>query len=195
MNSTEELEYYNDVYSQSEEYRKEPAHSKFINVWMDILKMIRSEESVIEIGCGSGQLAKLLIENGKKYAFGFDYSLEAIRIAKELNPNNSDLFLVKDVYTFKEIDCDTVICTETLEHLDDDLFVFSLLKPGTRFIFSVPSFDSKAHKRLYKDIEYIKSRYHFLIIKEIKEYSVNSKEIKLSSEGDNKVFLIDSVCR
>ena len=189
MNTKEELEYYNRVYASSEEYRKNPLDSRYINIWKDILRLTdESNETIIEIGCGSGQLARLLLDNGRNYIAGFDYSENAIKIAKDLNTQYSNLFSVKDIYKIKynELKADTIICTEVLEHLEDDLFVIDVIPSGTRFIFSVPDFWYKSHKRIFKNILDIKTRYAGL---EINNFYVHK------TPANNTIFLVDSVIR
>lgn len=189
MTTDEDLRYYNEVYSKSVEYRKEPVDSIYYPIWADIVNMINNDDGIIEVGCGSGQLAKLLIMNGKNYKYGFDYSDQAIKIAKKLNQGSEDLFSVADVYALSKgdlDDVDVVICTEVLEHLDDDKYLFEILKPGTRVIFSVPDFIADTHKRVFGSVKEIRERYVNVNI--IKSISYNTK-------FDGKIFLIDSICR
>jgi len=182
---SKDLEHYNNVYSNSLEYSKRPKDSIYFPIWSTILSLTNSDEHLIEIGCGPGQLANLLLNNGRMYCFGFDYSEVAIGMAQRLNPDFKDLFRVMDIYQEKELpDGLTVICTEVLEHLDDDLYVINLLKPGTRFIFSVPNFQSKTHKRTFKGISDICYRYKTLRFCRTFTFDVG---------GSSKIFLIDSV--
>lgn len=182
----EDLKYYNGVYSESTEYRKHPSKSRYYYIWQDILILTNISEDIIEIGCGSGQLGKLLIDNGRNYRSGFDYSEEAIKIAKKLNIKNESLFFVQDLYDISHIDAETVICTEVLEHLEYDLHVFKILNSGTRFIFSVPDFWYKSHKRVFKTIEEIEERYACLEIKWYKKHK---------TKGGNNIFVVDSVVK
>jgi 2-polyprenyl-3-methyl-5-hydroxy-6-metoxy-1,4-benzoquinol methylase len=186
---TEDLIYYNKVYSESAEYKKEPTESRYYHIWTDIVKMVSDKEEIIEIGCGSGQLAKLLMMNGKNYYHGFDYSEEAIKIARELNPGKEDFFSVDDIYTFKQGDfdgADVIICTEVLEHLDDDQYLFWILKPGTRIIFSLPDFMCKTHRRAFKSIDEVRDWYSDVNI---------IKAITHKTKGGNKIFLIDAIVK
>jgi len=185
----EDLKYYNEVYSKSNEYRKEPVGSIYYPIWADIVNMTNNTDKIIEVGCGSGQLAKLLIMNGKNYKHGFDYSYQAIKIAKKMNQDNEDLFSVANIYALSKGDLDdfdVVVCTEVLEHLDDDKYLFEILKPGTRVIFSVPDFLSNTHKRVFKGVKEIRDHYPNVNI--VKSISHNTK-------FDGKIFLIDSICR
>ena len=184
MNREEELQYYNKTYATSSEYRKEPEQSRYYPVWKTILNMLSKEETIIEVGCGSGQLAKLLIKNGFNYCFGFDYSHEAIEIARTINQQRQR-FIVRDVYNIKKpLDADTVICTEVLEHLDDDFHVINILSPGTRFIFSVPNFWYKTHKRVFADSSQIAQRYNQLKINNV---------FGIHTPAGNIIHLVDSV--
>jgi 2-polyprenyl-3-methyl-5-hydroxy-6-metoxy-1,4-benzoquinol methylase len=185
----EDLIYYNKVYAGSTEYRKEPTDSRYHHIWADIVKMLNNTDKIIEIGCGSGQLAKLLMMNGKNYQYGFDYSTEAVKIALELNPDKKDIFSVADIYALMKgdlDDADVIICTEVLEHLDDDQYVFWLLKSGTRVIFSVPDFAHKTHRRVFKSVEQIRDWYSDINI---------VKAITHQTKGGNRIFLIDAIVK
>jgi SAM-dependent methyltransferase len=181
----DEREYYNQVYLDSIEYKKHPSESKYLKIWNRIIEITDNEEWLFEIGCGPGQLAKLLIDNGRNYFYGWDYSEVAIDMAKKNNLNNEDKFIVKDVYTLPKFDSDdTVICTEVLEHLDNDLFVLDLLSKGTRFLFSVPNFICTSHRRCFKSAEQVRKRYQGLEYKSITPYKMGRKGI---------IFLADTV--
>lgn len=181
-----DLSYYNDVYSKSVEYRKSPENSMYMDLWKAILNLTSNKESIIEVGCGSGQLANLLIKNGRNYLKGYDYSEVAIKIARDINKNYRNRFFIKDIYdmTPSDVDCNTVICTEVLEHLDDDFALLATLKKETRFIFSVPDFWYKTHKRVFKTFDEIVNRYEMLTIE---DYSV------FNTKGGNKIFLVESI--
>ena len=181
----DEREYYNQVYIDSVEYKKHPSESKYLKIWNRIVELINSDEWIFEIGCGPGQLAKLLIDNGKNYSYGWDYSEVAIDMARKNNPEHGDKFVVQDVYTLPKFDPDdTVICTEVLEHLDDDLFVLDLLSKGTRFLFSVPNFICTSHRRCFKSAEQVRKRYQGLEYKSITPFKMGRKGI---------IFLADTV--
>lgn len=173
------------MYSTSKEYNKKPENSVYFPIWNSIIKMVKQKECIVEIGCGSGQLANLLIRNRKNYKWGFDYSHVAVDKAKERNPEHTTCFDVTDIYTRKKLpNVCTVICTEVLEHLDNDMHVIDILEPGTRFIFSVPNFWSKTHKRVFKNIDEIANRYKSLTFKHTQTFCIGPT---------SKIFLIDSI--
>jgi len=185
MTEAEELNHYNQVYATSKEYKKNPNQSIYFSMWKDILSAIDDHEEIVELGCGSGQLANILLSNNKKYLFGIDYSHEAIKLAKYINSENHDLFFVRNIYDIKpgEIKADVVICTEVIEHLDNDSHVFEILSPGTRVLFSVPDFWYKTHKRIFKNMDEIKDRYKKIQVFGHKEFITKNR---------NKIFLVNS---
>lgn len=182
-----EKAYYNKVYKVSQMYNKPPEEVFYYPIWLNIVMMTLNSEAIYEVGCGSGQLAKLLLNAGRNYVRGWDYAEQAIKLAHELNPDHKDKFVCRDLYTFKGfIRGITVISTEVLEHLDDDEFVIKLLPKGTRFIFSVPDYKAETHKRVFKTRRAIELRYPTLRV-------TYCKKFKVSRHGS--IFLVDSVKR
>jgi hypothetical protein len=98
-------------------------------------------QNVVELGCGVGILgSRLTAEKGVTYQ-GYDISAQAIAYAKAR-------FLKAEVLDLRSLvpehlaGCDTVIATEVLEHLDEDVFHWVLCaihnSPARQFIFTVP---------------------------------------------------------
>lgn len=180
-----DLDYYNKAYSESEEYAKEPEDSFYFPMWQKIKNLLSDTERIYEIGCGSGQLAKLI--KNKNYIKGIDYSSVAIDMAKRNNRDVAKRFKVKDIYkiTVEDFsDIDTVLCAEVLEHLDDDMFLINIIPSGMRIIFSVPNFMYQTHKRVYPNLDYIKNRYQKLNIKTCDTIQLKNPK--------SKIYLIDS---
>ena len=62
----------------------------------------KSSGELLDIGCGSGSLIKLLSTKLKKYNFtGFDISEDLINIAKKINKDTSSNFIAGDVYSIE----------------------------------------------------------------------------------------------
>ena len=177
--------WYDEAYKISEEYKKEPEKSIYINVWNKAITLIKNER-VIDFGCGSGQFAKLLLSNGKRFVYGVDFSNEAIKIAQTLNPEHRRMFVVRDLLKpFKVPALDLVICFEVLEHITNDLAVIKKIPSGKRFIFSVPNYDYKSHVRKFDSEAEVLMRYSDLIdIKYIYPIPMSDKNI---------IWLVDSV--
>ncbi len=122
------------------------------------------DESVLDIGCGPGHLAGLLRDVGVSRYCGFDFSEARIEFAASTYPDCE--FHVADIFEtdlFETVDYNTVVCTEVLEHIERDHEVLSKIKPGTRFLGSVPSYDSAAHVRYFINKSDVEDRYreHF----------------------------------
>ena len=183
MNPTTAI-YYNNIYSKSKEYAKDnPEQSVYYNLFSDVVSMVPSGASVVELGCGTGLLAKMLIENGFHYVEGIDFSKVAIKKAKEINVQQQSLFKIADIYTYKPKKDATVICLETLEHLEYDIKVIENL-PKCNFIFSVPNFMCESHQRCFVTQNQIIDRYgKYIEIESMAKIPVSKK---------NSVWLIKS---
>lgn len=142
---------------------KNDAHyseSPYLPVWKEIAGRIESTARVLEIGCGTGQLAQLLADRGVRRYRGFDFSERAIGLARARLPEAD--FRVADARSTGLLDSedyDIALCTEVLEHLDDDISLLRRVRPGTRVLATVPSFDSTSHLRYFADEDAVIERY------------------------------------
>jgi 2-polyprenyl-3-methyl-5-hydroxy-6-metoxy-1,4-benzoquinol methylase len=132
------------------------AQSHYYFLWTVIADRIRRDrlKRVLEVGCGVGLLASFLFEQGIENYLGFDFSPVAIEQARRNAPWCR--FLVADARTtgaFDDFEHDVVICTEVLEHIEDDLGVLARVRPGRRCLASVPSFPFDSHVRHFRDPE------------------------------------------
>lgn len=122
-----------------------PAHT-FSYLQQPILSLLdkSSNQHIIDLGCGNGYLANVLLQNGYN-AFGTDASAQGIEIARKINP---DRFFLQDLSTGKlpadlqHIPFDTIISTEVIEHLYDPAgfinFCKQTLKGKGQIIISTP---------------------------------------------------------
>ncbi len=122
------------------------------NLYHEVFRMITKHDfpTVLEIGCGVGDLGKMIVDRGIPYR-GFDFSKEAIRCSKRLCPAGK--FWVADAYdanSYRPYDYNIVIALEVLEHLDD-IKVIRSIPPGVRLIASIPNHDDVSHLRLCED--------------------------------------------
>jgi len=140
-------EYYDSVYARG--YATHNYHP----LYQQVLKMIEqgsTPKRVLEIGCGVGDLGKMIVERGHQYR-GFDFSPVAVECSRKLCPTAD--FRVGDAYdpsSYQPHDYDAAVALEVLEHLDD-FKVIDNIPPSVRLIASVPDYDDVAHLRLYKD--------------------------------------------
>ena len=119
---------------------------------------------ILEVGCGNGFLAEMILqEHGGRYR-GFDFSEVAVRNAAD-RTGHPELFFRGDALDAQSYACDydTIVCTEVLEHLDADLDVIRFWRNGTWCICTVPNFDYAGHVRFFRTPESVAARYGQLI--------------------------------
>jgi 2-polyprenyl-3-methyl-5-hydroxy-6-metoxy-1,4-benzoquinol methylase len=161
MKRTEKKEdFYNEGYLDNPKYGCHYSESPYFEIWEGIVKQIKKDANVLDLGCGTGQFANMLIDNGIGYSYGVDFSETAIKMARNVNKGND--FCVGDLrstdfYQLKEHN--TVICLEVLEHIEDDLTILKNIKKGTNIIISVPNYDSAGHVRYFHNIQRVIQRY------------------------------------
>jgi len=85
---------------------------------------------ILDIGCGNGALANYLIDAGYN-VYGIDASETGVKIANEVHPGR---FFIHDLETNKlpeeirNIEFDTIISTEVIEHLYAPRYFISACK-------------------------------------------------------------------
>jgi SAM-dependent methyltransferase len=154
--------WYDDVYSRSESYQAPYTKSCYYFLWSVIADrlLLGNTRGVLDIGCGPGQMAALLYDQGIRQYVGLDFSPTAVEIARKVVP--SFQFVVGDVRTtdvFETTEHDAIICTEVLEHIEDDLQVLSRFGPGKRCLCTVPNFPYTSHVRHFDSAEEVVRRY------------------------------------
>jgi hypothetical protein len=71
-------------------------------------------------------------------------------------------FVVADVFetdVFSTFPYDAVISLEFLEHVERDLDVIRRVRPGARFLGTVPNFPWDSHVRHFRDADEVRGRY------------------------------------
>jgi SAM-dependent methyltransferase len=172
-------------------HKRLPYHlSHYYPLWSVIADRVRDRAGVLEVGCGAGQLATLLRDQGLTRYVGFDLSPEAIAIARTMIPEGN--FLVANAFetdVFATATYDTLLCTEVLEHITDDLDLIRRWPSGVRCICSVPDFPGKAHVRHFDNAAEVIARYGELF----GDLRVTT-HIR-ASERPGRFFLLDGVRR
>ncbi|MCD6162424.1 MAG: class I SAM-dependent methyltransferase [candidate division Zixibacteria bacterium] len=170
-NKEKDSEYYDGLYLRGF------TAAEYYPIYKFALQILKSFPSprVLELGCGLGDMAKMIMAEGISYR-GFDYSEEAIKRCKNLCPQGD--FRVGNIYNdndYKPFDYNTVIALEVLEHVDD-MQIFRSIPPGVRLIASVPNFKDKAHLRIYEDIkeDIIERYWPYFQVLAIKTFKGNS---------------------
>lgn len=128
-----------------------------------VLKYINQYKAtdILEVGCGSGAFAKMLSKKTHIKYRGFDFSEVAIEKASHLL-NKPNIFTLGDatLTTSYSNPYKTIVCTEVLEHLVNDLEVIDNWQTGTLCICSVPNYDSVYHTRFFKTENDVINRYN-----------------------------------
>jgi len=155
-------QYYDQMFNQVEDYQAHYRDSRYYVLWTQVIQFLRQVPSpkILEIGCGPGQFANYLYDQGFRDYHGFDFSHEAVRIARQVVPQMS--FEVGDATKQESYrhEYNAAVVLEVLEHVEDDLGVLVNLKPGTVVIFSLPTFDDEAHVRWFTSKQEIVDRYN-----------------------------------
>lgn len=155
-----EANWYDSVYeARPGVYTDHYSESPYFPLWRVISSLVPAEASVLEIGCGTGQLAELLRDSGIRHYTGFDFSSAAVGLARERLPDMQ--FHVADARKspLLLIEVDVVVCTEVLEHITEDIEVIERIPSGTRLIATVPDFDSETHVRWFPSATQVERRY------------------------------------
>jgi 2-polyprenyl-3-methyl-5-hydroxy-6-metoxy-1,4-benzoquinol methylase len=166
MGQEVDLAYYEDLYRNDSLYDLPVHRSPYYPLFKRIISEINalSLRRVLEVGCGSGTLAQLILTRTAAAYCGFDFSTTAI--AKAVGrTGKGDAFYVADATdpASYRLAYDAVVCTEVLEHIDDDKGTIRLWRPGARCICSVPNFDYDGHVRFFRTEAEVRNRYHDVI--------------------------------
>ena len=162
-------EFYDQLHTQIDACQT--AAARYNRLFRRVVKSVRDHggRSILEIGCGSGFFAQMLLQEYAGDYRGFDFSSTAICNAGR-RTGRPELFFTGNaldpaIYTG---DYDTIVCTEVLEHIEADLDVIRLWRDGTRCVCTVPNFDAEGHVRFFNNSGEVAARYGQLIdIKEI----------------------------
>ena len=140
--------------------------TRYDGLFRKVVANIRNHgsRSILEVGCGSGFLAKMILQEYNGIYRGFDFSAEAIRNASD-RTGRPELFFVGDALDSRSYmgDYDTIVCMETLEHVDRDLEIIRLWQGATWCVCSVPNFDYAGHVRFFNTTDEVTTRYGGLI--------------------------------
>lgn len=153
MGIERKAEFYDKIYKAG--YNTAFYFKLYDRVMKKILKV--KNPNILEVGCGSGLLASMIIFDLNIPYIGLDFSEIAISIAKKRGVN----CFVGNAYDKVHYDRDynILLAIEVMEHLSNDLQIIRLAKPKTNFIMTLPYSDDKAHVRFFRKAEEIVGRY------------------------------------
>lgn len=155
--------YYDAVFSDSPKYQQSGANSEYAPIWQEIVEYLFDNKtiSILDLGCGPGQFAEFIAAHMPTVQYtGLDFSSVAISRARQRCPNF--LFERRELpmSNFDSLPSfDTVVCTEVLEHVENDLEILAALPVGTTIVATVPNFDSFGHIRFFRNEDEVRERY------------------------------------
>ena len=170
MGKQQPASYYDKVFATSEHYsiNRSGYDCIYTPMFNHVVSLLAPIDRIVELGCGTGQLAEMIIDKGYRYLQGVDFSSEAVRVAQERCPtakfSESDL----NDYAFR-LNYNTVVATEVFEHIENDLEILGKIKKYAKVILSVPEYDSAGHVRFFPTKADVEARYGHLF----SEYTIN----------------------
>ena len=155
-------EWYDASFDQHPHWSQHYSQSRYYSLWGVISDRLGdpSRQSLLEIGCGAGQLAAMLRDRGWTDYCGVDFSPRRIAQARKVCPEFD--FVLDDVFESDAISArryEIAIATEFLEHVERDLLVLERLPRGTRFLGTVPNFPYPSHVRHFQSSDEVTERY------------------------------------
>lgn len=169
MGQQQPKEYYDRLWSSPYYQRSAAEMDKWCPVWEAVAfylqDSMKAGAHIVDLGCGPGHLAELLKDCQDMFIYtGYDFSPVAILAAQQRVDDGRFCFKVADLQTHDFVtESGVYVATEFLEHVKFDLELISRIPAGSRFLFSVPTFDDPSHVRTYKDPFAIRSRYWDLL--------------------------------
>ncbi len=123
-------------------------HKEFIFPYIQKLAHVKSGDVVLDAGCGSGALARILAKEGAKVV-AVDFSSSLLKQAQEYSKGLNIDYREVDLTNTAQLKAlsngsqfDTIICSMVLQNMPTiEPFIASLqhlLKPTGSFIFSIP---------------------------------------------------------
>ena len=183
-------DYYDSAFSGNPDWREPFTKSPYYFLWTVIVDRLRNAPAtyLLEIGCGPGQLASAMNAAGvfDRY-LGIDFSDVAIDFARDANPTLS--FALDNALTTELLETetyDTIVTTEFLEHVEEELEVIGKIRPGTRVLGTVPNFPYVSHVRHFDTAEQVYERYS----DDFRDFRVTEID---GVQPDTKFFLMDGV--
>lgn len=154
--------WYDRAFSRTIETHKHYTEAKHHFLWTVVAdRMIRAGvRSVLDVGCGSGQMALLLRDKGIPHYCGIDFSEKRIRWAREHCPGFS--FVAADVFRTDLLETflyDAVVCAEFLNHVQKDLELLRRVRAGARVYAIVANFSFDSHVRVFRSAAEVSERY------------------------------------
>ena len=156
-------EYYDATFSKAKHWKAHYTESHYYPLWTVVADRIQSRKvrSILDIGCGPGQVAKLMTDTpGVSNYCGIDFSEKRIEqaktVCKDFEFHCANIF---ETSLLSDHSYDCALIMEFLEHIEEDLRVIELVRPGTYVLATVPNFTSAGHVRFFDSAGDVHERY------------------------------------
>jgi predicted TPR repeat methyltransferase len=187
--------YYDAVFAESPKYAVSGQDSGYAPVWERVVAGLRAQgaKRILDLGCGPGQFAQYLSAAWPEVKYiGLDFSTVAVAKARQRCPQH--LFEQRDL-TVTNLDdlpsFDTVVCTEVLEHIENDREVLAALPEGSAIAASVPNFDAFGHIRFFRDEAEVRKRYGVLFDDlEVEQFALSANNILWLLRGRRNAIVL-----
>jgi 2-polyprenyl-3-methyl-5-hydroxy-6-metoxy-1,4-benzoquinol methylase len=141
--SAEELDAYYSTYSYGREQYLSPLTIKSYNILLDELEKFRTNNRLLDVGCGSG----FFLDEAKKRGwevYGTEYSAKAVEMCRQKGITIKEGML--DPVSFGGKTFDVITSFEVLEHINNPkeelASIHKLLRTGGLFYCTTPNFNS-----------------------------------------------------
>ena len=157
--------FYDQRFAERSGWKEHYSQSHYYPLWTVVVDrlMAAGAQRVVDVGCGPGQFACLLRDRGVTGYLGLDFSELRLAHARELCPGlrfeQADIFQ-SDI--LKSEDYDAVVLLEFLEHVERDLEVLRMVRPGALVLGTVPNFSDVGHVRCFRTASEVQARYAML---------------------------------
>lgn len=165
MGDEADVSVYDELHS-GEDKEAAVERSIYYPLYLRVIEQVEKvhTNAILEVGCGSGVLAAMLMKTTSATYRGFDFSAVGVANAQR-RTGKLDAFFVGDALDSSSYQqpYSIVVCTEVLEHISRDLDVVKMWKSGVHCICSVPNFDYPTHVRHFRHEDEVRARYGGLI--------------------------------
>jgi SAM-dependent methyltransferase len=142
-------------------YHWDPEKLPYLHLWNLAIGYMQEGDDVVDLGCGPGHLAELAMRAKKLRYRGYDFSEQALQMARARVPlgSFSRWDATKDPVPSPSRFRTVYVSTEFLEHVEDDLGILRQIPTGVLVLLTVPARDDPGHVRFFKTTLEVEARY------------------------------------